>query len=182
MTLAGFSSYEEKDLRVSVGGTTERNIALKVAAVAETITVSGQAPVVDPRQTGIAQALPAEVVETIPHKRYGVQSFMATMPGVTTSNYDRPFQVFVMGSNQNETSFLFDGVMSNHPGTGGAWTLSDFDGLEEVNVVTLGASAEFQQAQGGVLNAIGKTGTNRFQADAAFVSQRMKPGNLTSPQ
>src|SRR5262245_62823676 len=84
VTLSGFSSYEEKDLRVTLGGTIERNISLKVAAVAETVTVSGQAPVVDPRQTGITQALTAEVVENIPHKRYGVQSFMAPMPGVTT--------------------------------------------------------------------------------------------------
>ena len=167
VTLQGFSTYQESDLRVVAGGTVERNLHLKVAAVAETITVSGQAPVVDSRQTGITQALSSEVTQNVPHKRYGVQSFMATMPGVTTTNYNSPFQVYVMGSNQNETSFLMDGVMSNHPNTGGAWTLSDFDGLEEVNVTTLGASAEFQQAQGGVLNAIGKSGTNRFQADAA---------------
>ena len=167
ISLSGFRSYEEQDLRVTVGGTTERNLQLKVAAVSETVTVSGQAPVIDPRQTGIAQALPAEVVENIPHKRYGIQSFMATMPGVTTSNYNSPFNVYVMGSNANETSFLFDGVMSNHPSTGNAWTLSDFDGLEEVNVVTLGASAEFQQAQGGVLNAVGKSGTNNFHGDVS---------------
>jgi hypothetical protein len=167
VTLAGFSTYREEDLRVTVGGTAERNIALKVAPVAETITVSGQAPVIDARQTGITQALPVEVVENVPHKRYGVQSFMATMPGVNTSNYNSPFNVYVMGSNANETSFMFDGVMTNHPTTGNAWSLSDFDGLEEVNVVTLGASAEYQQAQGGVLNAVGKSGTNRFQADVS---------------
>lgn len=167
VSLAGFSSYQEKDLRVAGGGTTERNIALPVATVTETITVSGESPVVDPRETGITEALPVEVIENVPHKRYGVQSFMATLPGVTTSNYNNPFSVFVMGSNANETSFLFDGVSANHPGTGGNWTLADFDGLEEVNVVTLGASAEYQQAQGGVLNAIGKSGTNQFRADAS---------------
>ena len=86
VNLAGFSIYVEKDLAVTVAGTVERNVGLKLASVAETITVSGQTPVVDTRQVGVSKSLPADIVEAIPHSRMGSPAaFMATLPGVTAA-------------------------------------------------------------------------------------------------
>ena len=51
VSLPGFGTYQETDLRVAVGGTTERAVTLKLGAVTETITVSGQSPVVDTRRS-----------------------------------------------------------------------------------------------------------------------------------
>ena len=86
VALTGFSSYKETDLRTSAGGTIERNVSLKVAAVEETVTVSGESPVVDPRQAGVAKSMSADVVEALPHNRQGSPAaYMATLPGVTTS-------------------------------------------------------------------------------------------------
>jgi Carboxypeptidase regulatory-like domain/TonB dependent receptor len=167
VTLAGFRTYQEADLRVLVGGTVERVVTLAVAAVEESVTVSGQSPVVDPRRAGIANSLAAEQLEAAASERYGVQAYMAMLPGVTTGNYNRVFNVNVMGSNSNETTFLTDGVSFSNLRAGGAWLLSDFDGAQEVSVQTLGASAEYQAAGGGVLNVVGKVGTNAFHGDAA---------------
>ena len=50
------------------------------------------------------------------------------LPGVTTGNYNRVFNVTVMGSNSNETTILTDGVSINNVRSGGSWLLSDFDG------------------------------------------------------
>lgn len=166
-SLTGFSTYQEADLRVLVGGTTERNVALKVAALAENITVSGESPVVDTRKAGITNNLASEQLEVAAFERYGVQGYMAMLPGVTTGNYNRVFNVTVMGSNSNETTILTDGVSINNVRSGGSWLLSDFDGAQEVSATTLGASAEYQAAGGGVLNVVGKTGTNDFHGDAA---------------
>src|SRR5437667_275834 len=47
LTMDGFAKRQDEGLRVITGGTLERNVVLKVAAVAETITVSGQSPMVD---------------------------------------------------------------------------------------------------------------------------------------
>jgi len=166
VTLTGFSTYIEKDLAVTVAGTIERNVGLKLAAVAETITVSGQTPVVDTRQVGVAKSLPADVVEAIPHSRMGSPAaFMATLPGVTSGNYNRIGGANVMGSADRETSYLSDGILSNGVAGGAAYNYLDFDAIEDMNVVTLGASSEYQQAQGGVMNMVTKAGTNRFRAD-----------------
>jgi hypothetical protein len=175
--LAGFSTYEETDLRVLASSTTERIVILQVAAVAETIEVSGQAPVVDVRRAGIQNSLPAEQLEAAASERYGVQTYMTMLPGVTTDTYNRVFQVTVMGSSSNETTILSDGVSINNVSSGGSWLLADFDSAQEVSATTLGASSEYQAAGGGVLQTITKTGTNRFRGD---VSAFWSPGSLTS--
>src|SRR5206468_2625583 len=159
--LPGFNIYEETDLQVLAGNTIERVVTLKVAAVAEIITVSGQAPVVDVRRAGIQNSIPAEQLEAAASERYGVQTYMTMLPGVTTDSYNRVFQVTVMGSNSNETTILSDGVSINNVASGGSWLLADFDSAQEVSATTLGASAEYQAAGGGVLQMISKTGTNR---------------------
>jgi hypothetical protein len=166
-TLTGFGTYQETDLRVAVGGTTDRAIVLKLGAMTESITVSGQSPVVDTRKAGITNNIAAEQLESSASERYGAQAYLAMLPGVTTGNYNRVFNVTVMGSNSNETTILTDGVSINNISSGGSWLLTDFDGAQEVSTTTLGASAEYQAAGGGVMNVVGKTGTNQFRGDAA---------------
>lgn len=175
--LPGFNTYEESDLRVLAASTTERIVTLGVAAVAETISVSGEAPVIDVHRAGIQNSLSVEQLEAAASERYGVQTYMTMLPGVTTDTYNRVFQVTVMGSNSNETTILSDGVSINNVASGGSWLLADFDGAQEVSATTLGASAEYQAAGGGVLQTISKTGTNQFRGD---VSGFWSPDKLTS--
>lgn len=164
--LTGFANYQERDLQVGAGATVERNLRLPLGSVTENITVSGESPVVDTRQVGVAKSLPADVVEAIPHSRMGSPAaFMATLPGVTAGNYNRIGGANVMGSADRETSYLSDGILSNGVAGGAAYNYLDFDAIEDLNVVTLGASSEYQQAQGGVMNMVTKSGTNRFRAD-----------------
>jgi hypothetical protein len=168
VTLQGFGTYDEADLRVVVGGTTERNVRLPLASVKETVTVRGDAPLIDPRQTGIGQTLSTEVVESLPNKRFtAAASFMTDLAGVTVGNMDSAYSVNVMGSTGAETPLMVDGVVTNHPASGGGWTHFDLDAIGEVSATTLGASAEYQGAAGGVLNVITKAGTNQFHGDAA---------------
>jgi hypothetical protein len=178
-TLQGFASLKETDLRVTAGGTVEVPVVLKVAAVAETVTVTGGAAVVDTRQTGISQSLPAATVEAIGTQRNGAQDYMAMLPGISPSGggYEQTSSMNVMGSNSNETSYMFDGIKSNMVIGGAGYGYFDIDAVEELNVVTLGASAEYQQAQGGVLNVIGKSGTNNWRGDGAVY---WAPAGLTS--
>jgi hypothetical protein len=164
-------------MRVLAAGTIERIVSLKVASVSEEITVSGQAPLVDVRRAGIQNSIPSEQLETAASERYGVQAYLAMLPGVTTNSYNGVFQVTVMGSSSNETTILSDGVSINNAATGGSWLLADFDSAAEVSATTLGASAEYQAAGGGVLQMISKSGTNQFHGE---VSGYWSPDQLTS--
>jgi hypothetical protein len=168
IVLNGFSTYEEADLRVAAGGTTERNVGLVLATVAETITVSGQSPVVDTRRAGIAQTQSREVVETIPVERRGATDYMSRLPGATTSSYNSTNGASIMGSPANEITMTQDGAQYNNVVSGGGYQIGDLDAVEEVTVTLLGASAEYQQAQGGVMNLVNKSGTNLFRGDGRY--------------
>ena len=112
----------------------------------------------DSRQPGIVQSLPVEVVEAIPQNRQGgVVAYMAALPGVTSANYNRIASAIVMGSNANETSYMSDGILTNSVLSGNGYGYLDQDAIQEISAVTLGASAEYQQAQGGVMNVVTKS-------------------------
>src|SRR5258708_5088571 len=59
ITLEGFATYLETDLQVAVASTVERDVALKASQLAETITVTGRAPVVDATKVAVTANIPA---------------------------------------------------------------------------------------------------------------------------
>jgi hypothetical protein len=177
--LDGFATYKEEDLRVAVGSTTERDITLKIGNVAETITVSGQSPMVDPQNVSTRTTMPQEVLEVLPNHRYYFTEYVKWSPGVSASDPTSPGQtdLSVMGSTTDENTFLYDGTEADRPNGGGPFSSSDHDAVEEIGVITVGPSAEYQLAQGAVVNVIYKSGTNDFRA---YGSGFWFPDSLTS--
>ena len=148
------------------GATVERNVSLKVGTVAESITVSGESPMVDTRSAAVASTTTREVIENLPIIRTTVTDYVQATPGVSASSpgaYNE--QIQVMGSPSNETTYVHDGVVINHVRTGNTWQGADIDSVEEINTVALGASAEWQSTAGGVVNVVTKSGTNKYEGD-----------------
>jgi hypothetical protein len=167
ITLTGFATYKEDGLRVAVSGTTERNVVLKVSTLEETITVSGESPMVDPRKVGMTANLTREVLELVPTLRFGYYEFVKWAPGVASSDPGGTGgSSSVLGSATNENIFYYEGVNGNSPSSGESYSGGLNNAVEEVQVSTLGASAEYQVAQGAVFNAVLKSGTNSFRGDA----------------
>ena len=165
LTLEGFGTYTE-ELRVVTGTTIERNVSLKVGTLAESITVSGESPMVDTRSAAVASTTTREVIENLPIIRTTVTDYVQATPGVSASSpgaYNE--QIQVMGSPSNETTYVHDGVVINHVRTGNTWQGADIDSVEEINTVALGASAEWQSTAGGVVNVVTKSGTNKYVGD-----------------
>src|SRR5262245_56202306 len=112
--LAGFGTYEEQGLRVVVGGTIERLVTLKVAAVAETVTVSGATPMVDPRKPGVASNIEQEVLKDLPISRLAIYEFTKWTVGATPNDPGGTSgAVSVMGAADSENSVLYDSQNSN---------------------------------------------------------------------
>ena len=165
--LDGFATYVEQGLRVRVGGTIERNVSLELATVTEMITVTGESPVVDPRRVGVSDNLERENMETIPVHNLMATEYGKWVGGVSANDpAGRGANLSVMGSATSENTVLYDGVMVQNISSGGGWGSGDLDAMEEIEIVTLGASAEYQVAQGGVFNVVFKSGTNQWRGDA----------------
>ena len=82
--LPGFTTIVRDNLRLTVGFTAEINVTMVVGALEESITVSGESPVVDIQQTATSIALTREIIENVPRGRGLMDAYMMT-PGVITS-------------------------------------------------------------------------------------------------
>src|SRR6185295_1931096 len=80
--LVGFGAVRRPDVRLTAGFTARVDVALKVGALAETITVSGAAPVVDVASTAARTQLTREFLEAVPTGRNNYYSLMNLTPGV----------------------------------------------------------------------------------------------------
>jgi hypothetical protein len=145
ISLPGFATYNEEGLRVVVGGTVERNVILGVAAVQETITVTGESPVVDTKATDISTNYTREWVENAPIRRFTFFDLINAAPGVSqqTSVSSRSSSY---GSASDDNSYQLDGTDFTAPLTGAAWPWPNTDVVEEIEVLSLGASADTEPA------------------------------------
>ena len=77
-------------------------------------------------------------------------------------------RVSAFGSGVDENKYLMDGVDFTAPVSGAAWPWPDTDVIEEIEVVSLRASAEFGSSPGAVFNVVTRQGANEFRGDAAY--------------
>jgi hypothetical protein len=164
--LTGFSTLVREDLRLTVGFTARVDENMKVGAMAESVTVSGQSPVVDMTSTSASVAFTKEILDSVPRGR-DLQNVLAMAPGVTqaqvdvggstlaqrqdTSSYGMEAQPklqyegmnIAMGADQNTPIYFID------------------NSLEEVQVRTSGNDAEVS-TPGVSMVAIMKSGGNAF--------------------
>jgi hypothetical protein len=155
---------------VSLGATAELNIQLKVSTQSETITVTAESPVVDTSTTQVATNYNREWVENAPVRRFTFFDLINAAPGVSaatsTSSRSQSF-----GSATNENMYLLDGTDFTAPLTGAAWPWPNTDAIEEVQVLSLGAPADYGNLAGAVFNVVTRQGSNTFHGDANFYYQ-----------
>ena len=181
--LQGFGALRRQDIRLTAGFTARVDVALNVGALAESITVSGAAPVVDVASTSGRTQLTRETLDLIPSGRTGLQSALVQAPGVRTNldfgqvSYNPFFRAF--GQNGDSWQQL-DGVVTTSPKSGnqsGNWF--DFSAIEETTVTTVGNTAE-APTRGIQMNVIIKSGGNDFHGGGMWLQsgQRFQGSNI----
>ena len=86
--LTGFSTLIREDLRLTIGFTARVDESMKVGAMEESVTVSGQSPIVDITSTSASVAFTKEILENVPRGR-DLQNVLAMAPGVTQAHDGR---------------------------------------------------------------------------------------------
>src|SRR5437764_1752263 len=170
-TLQGFQTLKREGVELSGSFAATVNVDLKVGAVAETVTVTGETPVVDIVSATKQRVVDQELLVAIPTGRTPqVAAFL--IPGVSLSNVDvggtniintTGGSLSVHGGNLGDTRLLIDGVtIANTEGTGySANMLPNMTSTQEVAVDYSAATAE--SISGGLqINMIPKTGANRY--------------------
>ena len=80
-TLQGFNTFKRDNVEVSGSGVVTVNADMKVGEIAETITVTGQASLVDVRSAGVQKVVTKEIVDAVPTGRLGI-NLAALQPGM----------------------------------------------------------------------------------------------------
>ena len=186
--LPGFSSVKRDGVELPSNFTSTINADLKVGAMEETVTVSGQSPVVDVQSNSKAQVLSREVLDAVPtaHTIQGVGQLVVgvtlTAPDVGGSQAMQQTYFTVHGLGAAQTSLMMDGMIINGlQGDGAIQTYTNDAGNQEMVYQTGGGTVD--SPTGGVkINMIPKEGGNRFSGSLfqGYESSTMQGDNLTS--
>src|SRR5436309_894977 len=187
-SLEGFSSVKREGLELPSNFTMTVNIDLKVGALEETLTVTGNSPIVDVQSTTKSQVLNRETLDAIPTGRT-IQGMGQLITGVSLNIPDvggsRAMQQTYMsahGMTASQTTVQVDGLMVNGlDGDGAVQNYFNSSMSQEMVYTTSGAAADV--SGGGVrLNMIPRDGGNRFSGTmfSGYQNQSFQSDNLTS--
>jgi len=184
--LQGFSISVRDDLRLTVGFNARVDFTLKVGAVEESVTVSGQSPVVDVSSTAASVAFTKEVLDSIPRGR-DLQNILAMAPGVTQAIADVGGSTMAQRQNLSSYGVLaqpklqVEGMNITMGADQNTAIYFNDSTLEEVQVKSSGNDAEVS-VPGISMVAIMKSGGNTFHGtyQASTESPRLQADNLDS--
>jgi hypothetical protein len=170
--LTGFTSLKRENIVVRVAQTTRLDVELAVGALQETVTVSGESPVVDVSSTTTQTNIDKELFDAIPTGR-NPWVMAGLVPGVVTGRLDvggtegmQQYNIEAFGSADSQKSFSIDGLKTNWGGGSGGATMQyyGFEMYEEYNMQTASGTAE-SDVSGVYMNMVTKSGGNRFTSD-----------------
>jgi hypothetical protein len=173
-SLPGFTTLKREGIELTGTFTATINVELRVGVVAETVTVTGESPVVNIQSARREMTLNNDVLKAIPTVR-SYNATVSVVPGVTTNLNDvvtatATTQFPIHGGRNNEGRLMIDGLNIGNPPGGNQPTsyIADVGNAQEVTFTTAGGLGESETA-GLVMSVVPKTGGNR-KSGALFMS------------
>ena len=185
-TLQGFSTYKREGIELTGSFTASVNAELKVGALAETVTVTSESPIVDVQSARRQLTISNDVIKAIPTVR-NYNSMLTVVPGVVTNTNDVAtgpiIQQFpINGGRSNEGRLTVDGInVGNPPGGNQPPTyVADIGNAQEVTFTTSGGLGEAETG-GLVMNVVPKTGGNSISGSVYFsgTGEKLEADNVT---
>jgi hypothetical protein len=166
--LSGFSTEEARDITITIGLNLRQDFTLRVQSLQETVTVSGEAPVVDTTRAEVAGVVTQEQIEALPINSRQYLSLALLVPGTTVDATRSFFATVNVGGSMtfNGTGNIVDGMINNWAEDGEPRQDLPEDAVEEFKVTNAMYKAEFGLATGGIVQVVTKSGTNSLRGTA----------------
>jgi hypothetical protein len=170
--LSGFQPFKYPRIVVNVGTQSTVNFKLK-QGVAETVTVTAAAPLVDTSRSAVTSVVGERAIQNLPTNGRSFIDFALTTPGVVRDV--RAGDISFAGQRGTLNSLVIDGANNDNTffgqslgrtGSGRAPYQFSQDAVKEFQVNTNSYSAEYGRAGGAVINVVTKSGTNEFHGTA----------------
>ena len=189
-SLQGFATGVQSGIVLAVAQQAALTLTLKVGTAAETITVSGESPLVEVRTSALSAVVTEKAIEELPLNGRNYITLATLQPGIIqfteksgTASATRGVQLNINGMGGRSNSYLIDGA--NMKGYAGLATVTAADStlgvetIREFRVVTNSFSADYGRAMGGIINIATKSGSNELHGSAFefFRNSRMDAPN-----
>ncbi len=168
--LEGFANQVMKDIELKIAQEAIIDITMKIAAVTETVVVTGEAPLIEVTKSSMGEIISREIIDSMPLRGRDFTDLMLLLPsaqeGGEIDREGKGGELSFMGERGYTHSYLIDGASNDDDIYGGYTQDFNQDAIQEFEVITDGYKAEFGKASGGVSNIITKVGTNEFHGRA----------------
>jgi hypothetical protein len=169
--MAGYRHAVRNGISIQIQQTIQVDFALEVGAVAETVEVTAQAPVLETTSSALGKVVDNRRILDLPLNTRNVYSLIFLTPGVSGS-IGNTYNSLINSVNRARPTMMDtvrDGVTASFPTVNGFTGISIFpsvDAIQEFKVMGATYPAEFGRSLGSVLNVVFKSGTNQFHGSA----------------
>ena len=197
-TLPGFNKVQREGIELKGDFVASVNADLKVGNLEETITVTGESPIVDVQSVRVQTIVDRDVLTAIPSSR-SANGIQALVPGLSSggdsggiTGGSGGMAGFIHGARASDSRTLHDGINTGWAGANSNAAVSNVAGAQEVVMTTSGGLGEAETG-GVMLNIIPRDGGNQFSGTFAYsgangsmqgsnYTDSLKAAGLRSPQ
>ena len=172
-SLQGCRTFVQTGIVLQVGGSPVINVVLGVGTLEESVTVQSAAPLVDVQSAGIREVVENQRIVELPLQGRQVTDLIV-LAGAAVNTADVSGQrqrsdavaISVAGGLRAGVTYVLDGAMHNDPYDNLNLPFPFPDAMQEFSVATSGLSADNGMHSAAAVNAVTKSGTNRFSGNA----------------
>ena len=183
--LSGFKRMVRTDVRIQAGFNAEVNGRLELSTVEETVTVTGETPIVDTRSNTLGTNFGKELLESIPSAR-DPWVILEQTPGMVMSvqnvggNISGQQASFGAHGSTSNQQWNLDGATITDMASSSSPGYFDFDSFEEIQITTAGGDAS-QEASGVAINFVTKSGGNKLKGSSRVYDANQRFQSLNTP-
>ena len=179
----GFNTEVMRGIELAVGAQQTIDLTMRVGAIADTVEVTTEAPIVQLSSSDISAVVTANTIRELPLNGRSWTDLATLQPGVNAVTTQVSFrsgddrgnrgfgqQLTISGARPQQNNYRLDGISLNDYANGAPGSVLGgnlgVDAIQEFSVLTSNYSAEYGKTSGGVVNATTRSGTNQFHGSA----------------
>jgi outer membrane receptor for ferrienterochelin and colicin len=169
---SSFATLVRDGINLAVGRSINLPLTLSITATLETVTVSGEASIIEMNRVERSTYIDTQSLRTLPTNGRNFLDFVTLTPGVAIVQGPDGNEISINGQKGINNNISIDGADNNNPffgeqrgGQRPPFTVN-LDAVQEFQVVADGAPAEFGRSSSGFINVVTKSGTNEIHGTA----------------
>jgi hypothetical protein len=170
-SLPGLPAADVPNVRLSVGATSTLELRLEPSAVAETVTVTADTPLIDSSSTELSKTVGETKIRNLPINQRSVLEFALTTPGVTVARGPQAGAfptsgLAINGQSPRYNNIVVDGVDNNDSVVGSVRSTISQEAVREYQVIQSSYPPEYGKSAGGIINVVTRSGSNAWHGSA----------------